>query len=120
MFCFVFLFQKNGSNNSQKNVENFGTAMAANRPAYPGAWQRTQVAGLFGQVQEIWCRPCNFCGGNLFGSMDAAMLVVPLGLVFFAKVLARCFFPSLPHSRCFCQLLFALGVEQMRQLSKEK
>jgi len=83
MFCFVFLSQKNGSNNSQKKVENFGTAMAANRPAYPGAWQRTQVAGLFGQVQEIWCRPCNFCGGNLFGSMDAAMLVVPLGLDFF-------------------------------------
>ena len=92
MFCFVFLSQKIGSNNSQKQVEIFHTAMAA--PPYPSAWQRMQVAGVSGQPVEIFCRPAIFARGNMFGDMAAAIVIVPLGWnAFFAKVLARCFFP---------------------------
>ena len=54
----------------------------------------------------------------MFGDTAAAIVIVPLGWnVFFAKVLARCFF--LPSSLQVFLPFFSLGFEQMRQLSRK-
>ena len=54
----------------------------------------------------------------MFGDMAAAIVIVPLGWnVFFAKVLARCFFP--PFLTPGVVAIFSLGFEQMRQLSRK-
>ena len=56
-----------------------------------------------------------FARGNMFGNMDVAMPAVPLGLDFLPKFWQANFSP--PSLQLFLPF-FALGFEQMRQLSK--
>ena len=94
MYCFVFCLKSlaqtiakgakfRHSYGSQQTTISWSLATNASGRSF---WtsSRDLVAGL-----------AIFARGNMFGNMDVAMPAVPLGLDFFAKVLAGKFFPSL-------------------------
>ena len=116
MYCFVFLSQKSGSNNSQRRKISAQLLQPTDQHILElGNECKWQV--FLDKFKRFGAGLAIFARGNMFGNMDVAMPAVPLGLDFFAKVLAGKFF--LPPSLQLFLPFLSLGFEQMRQLSKE-
>lgn len=92
LFC--FLSQKSGSNNSQRCKISAQLWQPTDHHILElGNECKWQV--FLDKFKRFGAGLATFARGNMFGNMDVAMPAVPLGLDFFAKVLAGKFFPSL-------------------------